>query len=225
MTSTTGNNDVSTPLLCNLPEQESAADAYDVEECCMPCSLKINADDDKEESDDDSSQCTWWCDNFVTLVVLKEELDDDSDDKSQSAFWCDTFASLVVIPALLFLSFGEAFCTSSIAADTGLRWYMVSYSIVMFVVSATLYRQVLQECKITCLVALLLLPEILTDIVLYLMLFGKILPAFLLMLISTLFFAAFVVASSVGVLIAAPTMMIYITKGDCDEVSQSVQTA
>jgi hypothetical protein len=207
MTSTTGNNELSTPLLCNLPQHESdAADAYD-EECCMPCSLNINVDDDNEEEPDDgSSQCTWWCDNVASLVVLKEELYNDSDDRSQSALWCDNFVNLVVLPAILFSSFGEVFCTSSIAADTGLRWCMVNYSIVMFVVSATLYRQVLQECKITYLVALLL-PEILIDIVLNLVLFGKVVPAFLIILISTLCLAVFVVAISVGVLVEDSTMI------------------
>ena len=177
MTSTTGNNELSTPLLCNLPQHESdAEDAYD-EECCMPCSLKNNVDDNKEEeSDDESSQCTWWCDNFVSLIVL---------------------------PAFLFLSFGEVFYTSSIATDTGLCWYVVNYSIVIFAVSATVYRQVLQECKLTYLAALLL-PEIIVDICLDLVLFGKVVPAFLLMLISTLCLAVFVVTSGVGVWLKLP---------------------
>jgi hypothetical protein len=204
MTSASGNNELSTPLLSNLPQHESDADAYD-EECCMPCSLKINFDDDtEEESDDDSSQYTWVCDNFVSLVVLEDESDGDGDDSSEPVLRCEHFVSLVVLPAILFLSFGEVFHTSSIAADTGLRWYVVKYSIVMFVVSATLYRQVLQECKITYLVALLL-PEILINIVLDLVLYGKVVPAVLLMLISTLCLAVFVVASSIGVLVEAST--------------------
>jgi hypothetical protein len=216
MTSTTSNNELSTPLLSNLPQHESDADAYD-EECCMPCSLKINVDDDKEEeSDDDSSQCTWWCERFVNLVVLEEESDDDSDDSSQSVLWCDNFVTFVVLPALLFLSFGETFYASSVDAHTGLHWSAVNYSIAMFVVIATLYYRAVQDCKLTCWVVLVL-PEILMDIILGLVLSGKVAPAFSLLLSSTLCLAVFVVASSIR-------MLLY-TKGDCDEVSQPVQTA
>jgi hypothetical protein len=207
MASTISNNELSTPLLSNFPQHESDADAYD-EECCMPCSFKNNIDDDKEgeESDDDSSQCTWWCDNFVSLVVLEEESDDDNRDSSQSALWCDNFVSLVVLPALLFFSFGEALNTSSVDANTGLRWSMVNYSIVIFVVIAALYRQAVQDCKITYLVAILL-PEILIVIVLDLVLFGMVVPAFFLLLSSILYLAAFVVASGLGVLVKAFTMI------------------
>jgi hypothetical protein len=208
MTSNTSNNELSTPLLSNFPQHESDADAYD-EESCMPCSFKINIDDDdkeEEESDDDSSQCTRWCDNFVSLVALEEESDDDNKDSSQSALWCDDFVSLVVLPALLFLSFGEALYTSSVDANTGLRWSMVNYSIVIFVVIAALYRQAVQDCKITYLVAILL-PEILIVIVLYLVLFGEVVPAFFLLLSSTLCLAVFVVASNIGVLVEVFTMI------------------
>jgi hypothetical protein len=202
MASTSGNNDLSAHLLSNdLPQHESDADgAYD-EECGMPCSLKINVDDDKEEeSDYDSSQCTWWCENSLNLVVLKEEADCYDDDSSESALWSDNFVDLVVLPALLFLSFGEAFYMSSVDADTGLRWSVVNFSIVMFAVIATLYRQALYECKITCPVALLL-PEILVDIVLGLVLCGHVVPAFWLLLSSIV--CIFVVASSIGVLVLA----------------------
>jgi hypothetical protein len=203
MASTTGNNDLSAHLLSNRPRHESDADGAYHEECGMPCSLKINVDDDKpEESVYDSSQCTWWCDKFLNLVVLEEESDYYDDDSSESALWCDNFVALVVLPALLFLSFGEAFYTSSVDADTGLRWSVVNYSIVMFVVIATLYRQALHECKITFSVALLL-PEILMDIVLGLVLCGQVVPAFLLLTSSILCLAIFVVASSIGVLVLA----------------------
>jgi hypothetical protein len=190
MTSTTGNNELSTPLLCNFPQRESDADAYYDKECCMPCSLKVDVDDDKDEvSDDERNHFACWCESFVSLFVA----DDETNDSSQSAVWCENFVSLVVIPALLFLSFGKAFYTSSVDTDTGLRWSMVYYSIIMFVVIAALYREAVQECKITCLVAILL-PEILIDIVLDLVLFGKVVPAFFLLLSSILCLAVFVVA-------------------------------
>jgi hypothetical protein len=203
MASTTGSNDFSTPLLRDLPQQESDADgAYD-EECCMPCSLKTNVDDDKdEELDYDSSQCNGWCDKFANLVVLEEESDYYSDDSSKNALWCDNFVALVFLPALLFLSFGEAFYTTSVDAGTGLRWSAVNCTIVMFVVIATLYRQALHECKITCPVALLL-PEILMDIVLSLVLCSQVVPAFWLLLSSIVCLGVFAVASSICVLVLA----------------------
>jgi hypothetical protein len=201
MAFTTGNDDLSTPLLNNLPQHESDTFVYD-EECCMPCSLRVNGDDDKEEeSDGNSNQCTWWWD-IVNLVVLEEEADDeDSDESSQSTLWCDNFFTLVVLPALLFSSFGEAFYLFSVDADTGLRWPMVNYTIVMFAIIATLYRRAVQDCKITSVA--LLLPEILAYMVLSLVLCGQVLPAFWLLLSSILCLAVFVVASSLGVLEAS----------------------
>jgi hypothetical protein len=198
MASTTVNNELFIHLLSNHPKHESDNFAYD-EECCMPDSLKVNVSDEKEEeSDDDSSQCTWWRDKFVNLVFLEEESDDDSDENKQSTLW--NFSTLVVLPTLLFSSFGEAFYLSSANADTGLRWSVVNYSIVMFVIIATLYRRAIQECKITYSVALLL-PEILADIVLGLVLCGQVVPAFWFLLSSILCLAIFGVASSIGVLV------------------------
>jgi hypothetical protein len=200
MTSSYG---LSTPLLRDLPQHESDADgAYD-EECCMPCSLEINVDDDKdEESDYKSSRCNGGCDKFVNLVVLEEESDYYGDDSSEATSGCDNFVALVVLPALLFLSFGEAFYLTSVDADTGLRWSVVNYTIVMFVVIATLYHQALHKCKITCPVALLL-PEILMDIVLGLVLCSQVVPAFWLLLSSIVCLAVIAVASSICVLVLA----------------------
>jgi hypothetical protein len=53
-----------------------------------------------------------------------------------------------------------------------------------FVITAALYRRTLQDCQITCLVALL--PEILIDVVLDLVLRGRVVPAFMLRLSSML---------------------------------------
>jgi hypothetical protein len=192
MTPTTSkNHELSTPLLSNLLPHESDADAYD-EEHCMPCSLKIDVgDDEEEESDDDSSQFPWWFDSFLSLVVP---------------------------PALLFLQFGMAFFhTSGVDADMKFRWYMANYSIVMFVVIAALYRQTIQDFEISCLVARLL-PEILMDIVLGLVLYDQVVPAFLFLLSSMLCMAIFVVAGIIRVFVVA----IASTKGDCDEVSQII---
>jgi hypothetical protein len=220
MASSTGSNDLSAPLLRELSQHESDADgAYD-EKGCLPYSLKINFDEDKdEESDYDGSQCNGWCDKLVNLVVLEEEADYYSDGSSENALWCDNFVALVFLPALLFLSFGEAFYTTSVDADTGLRWSAVNCSIVMFVVIATLYRQALHECKITCPVALLL-PEILMDIVLGLVLCSQVAPAFWLLLSSIVCLGAFAVASSIYVLVLAKASTVIDQARDGCEESQ-----
>jgi hypothetical protein len=158
MNYTTSNHELSTPLLGNLLPHESDTDAYD-EECCISCSLKINVGDDEEEkSDDDSSQCRWWFDSFLGLVVP---------------------------PALLFYQFGMAFSASPVEATTGMQLSVVNFSIVMFVVTAGLYRQTVHDFQITFWVARLL-PEIIIGAVLGLVFCGQVAPAFLLLLISML---------------------------------------
>jgi hypothetical protein len=183
-------NELSKPLLDNSTQHES-----DEEEGCMPLTSLtlaiVYGEDDNEES-------------------CQEAAEDDS-------HWCNNFLALVILPALLCLQFGMAFSMGHVQAETGLRWSVVNYSIVMFVVIAALYRQTVQECKMTSTVALLL-PEIIMDIVLGIVLCDQIIPAFLLLLCSMLCLSIFVMASSIHVDKASP-------KGDCDEVSQPVQTA
>jgi hypothetical protein len=176
MTSTT--NDLSTPLLSNLPHDHERDT-----EGCMPCSHKLAAADD-EESNDDSSQHAGWFDN------------------------CG-------LPAILFLQFGMAFSMCQVGADKCLCWSLVHYSIVMFVMAAALYRRSVKDCNLTCSVAFLL-PEILVAIVMGLVLFGKVVPASLVLMCGMLCLAFFVVASYIQVL--------FVTKAspeeDCDEELQ-----
>jgi hypothetical protein len=183
MTSTTNSNNIelSTPLIGNRPQHER-----DEEQGYMPCSSLKPAMvyDDEEEScqkaTGDDSQC------FNNLIALG------------------------ILPALLSLQFGMAFSDNPVQGTTGLQWSVVNSNIVMFVVTAALYRQAVQEFQMTCSVALLLLPEIIMNGILGLVLCGQVVPAFLLLISSMLCLAVFVVANSIRVLVA---------EKECDEES------
>jgi hypothetical protein len=176
----TNNNELSTPLIGNRPQHES-----DEEQGYMPCSSLIPA----MVYDDDDESCQ------------KAAAEDDCQ-------WFNNFVVLIILPALLFLQFGMAFSDSPVEGTTGLQWSVVNSNIVMFVITAGLYRQAVQDFQMTCSVALLLLPEILMDAVLGLVLFGQVVPAFLLLISSMLCLAIFVVANSIRVLVC---------EKECDE--------
>jgi hypothetical protein len=179
---TSTTNELAAPLLGNLPQHERDADAYDEEGGMSCCSLK--------------------------LVVA----DDDDDGISEYKNNCVEMVAMLVLPALMFLQFGMAFYMSKVEPDTGLRWSVVNYSIVWFVITATLYRQALKHCKVTFSVAVLL-PEILMDIILSLVLFGKVVPAYVVLLCGMLCLALFGVASSIHLLFVAKAS----PEEDCDE--------
>jgi hypothetical protein len=166
MTSTT--NELAAPLLDNLPQHERDADAYDEEGGMSCCSLKLVVADDDDDDDDGSSE---YKNNCVEMVAM------------------------LVLPALMFLQFGMAFYMSQVESDTGLRWSVVNFSIVVFVITAAVYRQALKDCKVTCSVA-----------VLGLVLFGKVVPAFVVLMCGMLCFSFFVVV----VAMASP-------EEDCDK--------
>jgi hypothetical protein len=150
-------NEVSKPLLGNSPHHES-----DEEQGCIPSpllTLAVVYDDDVEAS-------------------CQEAAEDDSQ-------WWGNFVSSVALPALLLLQFGMAFFRTPVQGTTGLPWSFVNFTIVMFVITAALYHRTVQDCQITCLVAHFL-PEILMDIVLGLVLYGHVVPAFMLLASSTL---------------------------------------
>jgi hypothetical protein len=117
----------------------------------------------------------------------------------------------IILPALLFLQFGMAFYMSNVEAVTGLRWSVVNYSIVLFVVTAVIYRQAAVDCKWTS-SFIILLPEILMDVILGMVLFDKIVMAFLFMLLSMLGLAMFVVVCSIRVLV-----VLSMDNGDAEE--------
>jgi hypothetical protein len=165
-------NELSTPLLSNLRQHERDADAYD-EEGSMPCSLKL-------------------------VVAAADDDEESNDDSTQYDWWFD----ICVLPALLFLQFGMAFSMCPVGADNGLGWSLVNYSIVMFGIIGTIYRQAVKDSNLNCSVVPLV-PEILVVIVMCLVVFGKVLFAFLVLQCGMLCLALFVVASNIQVLVVA----------------------
>jgi hypothetical protein len=133
--------------------------------------------------------------------------------------WFDHVVVWIILPALLFLQFGMAFYMSNVEAVTGLRWSVVNYSIVLFVVTAVLYRQAAVDCKWTS-SFIILLPEILMDVILGMVLFDKIVMAFLFMLISMLCLAMFVVVCSIRVLV-----VLSLNKDDDDDFVEEKEEA
>jgi hypothetical protein len=152
-------------------------------------------DEVHEEADEERGGCIG-----CTISIAFED-DDEEEGKDGKVFsWFDHVVVWIILPALLFLQFGMAFYMSNVEAVTGLRWSVVNYSIVLFVVTAVLYRQAAVDCKWTSSFAILL-PEILMDVILGMVLFDKIVMAFLFMLLSMLGLAMFVVVCSIRVLV------------------------
>jgi hypothetical protein len=123
-----------------------------------------------------------------SLKILYEEEIEDS--PSRSIFL------LFVLHALLFDYFGMAFYSSPVEVTTGLRWSIVNFSIIIFVIISAIYRQAMKDCKSTC-SAVVLLPEILHITILSPMLFDDVVVAFIFMLISILRLAVLAAVSSI----------------------------
>jgi hypothetical protein len=132
------------------------------------------------------------------------------------------------LPLLLFVQFGIAFrldqqqaalspdaasnsITTHYYAIHSLEWSTVNYSIVLFVLSSYLFRRTLQEtCKcdkmssesslLTSTIGFLL-PEIIMDLLLALVLFGQVAPAFLTMVVCTMGLSLYVVVQSFQTLV------------------------
>ena len=115
---------------------------------------------------------------------------------------------MFALHTLLFVQFGMAFSTFPVEATTGLSWSVVNYSIILYVITTTVYRQVAKDWKLAY-SAVVLLPEILIDVMLVLILFNKVVTAFLFLLFSVLCLTFLVVVNSTRVLI--------VTKYDTDE--------
>jgi hypothetical protein len=160
------------------------------------CEFDGNDEVVHEEVDEERGGCIG-----CTISIAFEDDDEEEDGKDGKVFsWFDHVVVWIILPALLFLQFGMAFYMSNVEAVTGLRWSVVNYSIVLFVVTAVLYRQAAVDCKWTSSFAILL-PEILMDVILGMVLFDKIVMAFLFMLLSMLGLAMFVVVCSIRVLV------------------------
>jgi hypothetical protein len=132
----------------------------------------------------------------------------ESDDSKSDSIEEDIFFFTFALHALLFLQFGMAFSTFPVEATTGLSWSVVNYSIILFVITTTVYRQVAKDWKPTY-SAVVLLPEILIDVMLLLILLNKVVTAFLFLLFSLLCLTFLVVANSIRVL--------KVRKSDTDE--------
>ena len=158
----------------------------------------VDLNDEVREADEEHGGCLG-----CHVSIVFEDDDDESrcNGKQGKVFsWFDHVVVWIILPALLFLQFGMAFYMSNVEAVTGLRWSVVNYSIVLFVVTAVLYRQAAVDCKWTS-SFIILLPEILMDVILGMVLFDKIVMAFLFMLLSMLGLAMFVVVCSIRVLV------------------------
>lgn len=121
-------------------------------------------------------------------VQVEEELEEDRSACSED------FIMWVILPTLLFSQFGMAFLMHDDRTAT-MSWTIVNLSIVLFVITAWLYRHACHDANIKT-IALLLLPEILMDVVLGLVLFDRVALGFMVLLISMLCLSSFVVVST-----------------------------
>mmetsp|Transcript_10212 Transcript_10212/g.19599 ORF Transcript_10212/g.19599 Transcript_10212/m.19599 type:complete len:194 (+) Transcript_10212:90-671(+) len=110
------------------------------------------------------------------------------------AICSEDFIMWVILPTLLFSQFGMAFLMHDVRTSS-LSFTVVNISIVLFVVTAWLYRHACADVKIQT-IALLLLPEILMDVVLGLVLFNRVELGFMVLLVSMLCLSSFVVIST-----------------------------
>jgi hypothetical protein len=166
------------------------------------CEDNVDLNDMVREADEEHGGC-FGC---TVSIVFEDDDDDEAGSNSKNgedgkAFsWFDHVVVWIILPALLFLQFGMAFFMSDVEVVTGLRWSVVNYSILLFVATSVLYRQAAVDCKWTS-SFIILLPEIIMDVILGLVLFDKIVMAFLFMLVSMLGLAIFVVVCSIRILV------------------------
>jgi hypothetical protein len=97
----------------------------------------------------------------------------------------DACLDWVVFPALLFVQFGATMYCQSQQGMLTLNWIRVLATVAIFCIVAGIYRQVLRRHPMDSLL-LLLLPEIFTNILLALVMFGNIESAFQVLVILTL---------------------------------------
>jgi hypothetical protein len=175
-TSSSNVNELSTPLLGERPQQES-----DEEQGCIPCPS-------------------------LTLAIVYDD-DDDEEESCQKAAehekqWTNILSvTSVVLLALFILQFGMAFFMSPVeeaAKGLLLKWSVVNYSIVLsLVVMLALYRQTVEDFKITCLVVTVAMATTFLGLVLC----SQVVPTFLLLLSSMLCIGVFVAVSSIRFLV------------------------
>ena len=143
-----------------------------------------------------------------TLLAMEESIllrdDDDAEEELESSHhpysWCDSLVIWLILPGLLWLDFCLAFWTNP-ESTCNLRFSVVNISFVLFMISACLYRKMMEELE-TGRVVVVLLPEIAMNVVLALILANKIVAAFLFLLSSILVLSSVVVVYSVCILCA-----------------------
>ena len=101
----------------------------------------------------------------------------------------DACLDWVVFPALLFVQFGATMYCQSQQGILRLNWIKVLATVAIFCIVAGIYRQVLRRHPMDYLL-LLLLPEIFTNILLALVMFGTLERAFQVLFILTLVLSA-----------------------------------
>lgn len=104
-----------------------------------------------------------------------------------SMTWFDCIIIWTVLPMLLWVDFSMALVIQATTdeAATLVSARMVQLSIVLFILASYMYRKTIQEMRVTH-VVIVLLPEILMDVILLLILFGKLWMAFRTLLWSVL---------------------------------------
>ena len=118
----------------------------------------------------------------------------EEEEEASSSFCSEDFIMWVILPTLLFSQFGMAFLMHDVQTSS-LSFAVVNVSIVLFVVTAWLYRHACADANVQT-IALLLLPEILMDVVLGLVLFNRVELGFMVLLMSMLCLSSFVVCST-----------------------------
>lgn len=141
------------------------------------------------------------------LRSLKHDLDEehhvrseavDDDEANDVSLGNEGFVMWVVLPTLLFSQFGMAFLMHD-ERTACMSWTVVNLSIVLFVVTAWLYRHACTDANVK-MIAILLMPEILMDVVLGLVLFNRVALGFMVLLASMLCLSSFVVISTAAFL-------------------------
>ena len=132
----------------------------------------------------------------------KNELDDehhvssicDEVEAEENSICSEDFIMWVILPTLLFSQFGMAFLMHDVRTSS-LSFTIVNISIVLFVLTAWLYRHACVDVNIRN-ISLLLLPEIVMDVVLGLVLFNRVEMGFMVLLVSMLCLSSFIVLST-----------------------------
>jgi hypothetical protein len=138
-------------------------------------------EDDEHAPDSDEEEGCMPC----SLKILSEEELEDSQSSSDNGH---SIFLLLVLHFLLFEAFGVALYACPV-------WSKINCNIILFVIITSIYKKAIKDCKPSC-SAVLFLPELLQIVILSLMIFDKVVAAFLLLIISNLCLVVLMAASS-----------------------------